>query len=191
MSTAPLRKAAGFTLVELVLVLSIMGILMSVAAPTFRQSPSLQVQGSARLLTAHLEMARTHALGQRMNTQVVFYESTRSYTAYTDHDRNGAIAQTEIERNAFQAFGRRELEGIVSFGRGNASEFPGDPASGPVTITANELDLDTQGLPVPWGTMGTVYLVHRDNPNAVSAVSISSSGSFKAWRWHPDEEEWR
>ena len=60
-----------------------------------------------------------------------------------------------------------------------------------MTLTDNELNLTVQGVPEPWGTMGTVYLVHRDDKDAVAAISIASSGSFKAWRWWPHEVEWR
>jgi prepilin-type N-terminal cleavage/methylation domain-containing protein len=193
---APARSARGergFTIVELLVVVSLAAILVSIVSPSFRTSPSVQVYSMARLMATHLEMARTQALAERMAVEIVFDESASpgTYTAYVDHDRDGVISQVQAEITAFGNFGERELEGIVQFGRGNASVVPGDPSTDAITLTGNVLDLDVQGLPDPWGTMGTVYLVHRDDPNAVSAVSIASSGSFKAWRWSAAEGGWQ
>ena len=186
-----LRDAHGFTVVELVVVMSILVIMVGVVAPRLQVSPSRRVEGMAHQIAAHLELARSNALGKRLMTQVVFDETARTYTAYVDHDRDGTIAQNSDEVLAFPEFGERELEMFVEFGRGNASTVPGDPSLDAVTLTSATLDLSVQGVPEPWGTMGTVYLVHRDDKDAVMAISIASSGSFKAWRWSPGGDEWR
>ena len=145
----------------------------------------------AHQMVAHLEMARSNALGKRLRTQVVFDEAARTYTAYVDHDRDGNITQIAAEAEAFPEVAERELEMFIDFGRGNASTVPGDPSLDAVTLTSSTLDLSVQGVPEPWGTMGTVYLVHRNDQDAVMAISIASSGSFKAWRWSPGGGEWR
>lgn len=181
----------GFTLVEMVVVVTLTMVIVGTVAPRLQPSPSLVVHRDARLLATRLELARTHALSQRAALEIVFDETLGTYTAYEDHDGNGTIARNDIEMWAFQDFGERELNVRIAYGRGNASMIPGDPSGDAVTLTGNTLGLNTQGIPDPWGTMGTVYLVHRDNADAVGAVSISASGSFKAWRWHKDEGEWR
>ncbi len=145
----------------------------------------------AHQIVAHLEMARSNALGKRVMTQIVFDEDARTYTAYVDDDRDGTLAQDTDEILAFPEFGARELEMFVNFGQGNASPVAGDPSLDAVTLTNTTLDMSVQGVPEPWGTMGTVYLVHRDDADAVMAISIASSGSFKAWRWIPGAEGWQ
>ncbi len=187
------RGAHGFTIVELVMVMAITIIMVGIVAPLLTVSPSRRVEGMAYQMAAHLELARTNALGKRLMTQVFFDETARTYTAYVDHDRDGNITQhpSTVEVLAFPEFGARELERFVDFGRGNASTVPGDPSLDAVTLTSATLDLSVQGVPEPWGTMGTVYLVHRDDKDAVMAISIASSGSFKAWRWSPGGGEWR
>ena len=185
------RGPHGFTIVELVMVMSITIIMVGIVAPLLQVSPSRRVEGMAYQMAAHLELARTNALGKRLMTQVVFDETARTYTAYVDDDRDGNIAQNSDEVLAFPEFGARELERFVDFGRGNAATVPGDPSLDAVTLTNATLDLSAQGVPEPWGTMGTVYLVHRDDQDAVMAISIASSGSFKAWRWSPGGGEWR
>ena len=185
------RGAQGFTVVELVIVMAILVIMVGVVAPRLQVSPSRRVEGMAHQMAAHLEMARSNALGKRLMTQIVFDETARTYTAYVDHNRDGNVTQIDAEVSAFPEFGSRELERFVDFGQGNASPVPGDPSLDAVTLTSAQLDLSVQGVPEPWGTMGTVYLVHRDDADAVMAISIASSGSFKAWRWSPGGQEWR
>ena len=191
---SPRRGAPGFTLIELVIVMVIMIIVVSIVSPRLQVSPTRQVQGMARQMVAHLELARSHALGQRQMTRIVFDEASRNYTAYVDDDRDDVIDGDYTEVTAFPEFGVRDLERLIDYGRGNASKIPGDPGDRPVTLTEDasgisELNLSVQGVPEPWGTMGTVYLVHRDDSDIVAAISMASSGSFKAWRWQGGE--WR
>ncbi len=182
------RGASGFTVIELVIVMSMMVILVGIVAPRIRVSPTRRVQGMAHQIAGHLELARTRALGQRQLVRVNFDETgVQNYTAYVDHDRNGNITEIDAEVEAFFEFGERELEMFVVFGRGNASTIPGDPSLDAITLANNDLDLSVQGVPAPWGTTGTIYLVHEDDPDAVAAISIASSGSFRAWRWFQGE----
>ncbi len=182
------RGASGFTVIELVIVMSMMVILVGIVAPRIRVSPTRRVQGMAHQIAGHLELARTRALGQRQLVRVNFDETgIQNYTAYVDHDRNDNITEIDAEVEAFFEFGERELEMFVDFGRGNASTIPGDPSLDAVTLASNTLDLSVQGVPAPWGTTGTIYLVHEDDPDAVGAISIASSGSFRAWRWFQGE----
>ncbi len=187
----PPRGVSGFTLMELVIVMALMVTLVGIVAPRLQASPSRRVEGMAHQMVAHLELARSRALGQRQLTRVVFDETARTYTAYVDDDRDGNIAESAAEVSAFFEFAERELETFVDFGRGNASQIPGDPSVLAVTLESNRLDLTVQGVPEPWGTTGTVYLVHRDDHNAVAAISIAASGSFKAWRWSAGDGGWR
>lgn len=177
------RGTDGFTVIELVIVMAILVIMVGIVAPKMQVSNLRRVEGMAHQLAAELEMARSNALGKRFMTQIVFDDKDRTYTAYVDDDRDGDIKQQKQEIDAWPEFGERELEMYVNFGQGNASPVPGDPSLDPVTLTDATLSLSVQGVPEPWGTMGTVYLVHRDDPDAVMAISVASSGSFKVWRW--------
>ena len=183
---------AGFTLIELVVAVTLMLIMTSILAPNFRMSPTRRVENMAYLIGAHLEMARTHSLGNRRLVRVDFDVVNATYTAYADHDDDDAITAVADEIQAFPGFGVRSLDDLVIFGRGSASSSaPGDSGSGAVTMANDRFSLDRQGVPTPWGLMGTIYLTHSRDNSAVSAISIASSGSFKVWRWWPDPGEWR
>ncbi len=187
----PPRRVHGFTIIELLMVMVILTVTLSIVAPRFQMSASRRVEVAAGEMVARLELARSHALGQRQITRIVFDETAGTYTAYVDHDRDGNITESANEVTAFPEFGDRSLRAPVEFGRGNALAIPGDPSPEAVTLMDNTLDLSAQGVPEPWGTMGTVYLVHRDDRDAVSAISFASSGSFTAWRWAAGSGEWQ
>jgi prepilin-type N-terminal cleavage/methylation domain-containing protein len=189
--TARLGKDAGFTLIELVLVVTIILVMTSIIGPTFRVTPTRQVENMAQLIVAHLELARTEALGNREMIRVDFDLVARTYTAYADDDGDGAVTGAAAEIAAFPEFGTRTLDDLVTFGRGTSTALPGDTGSGEVTFANDRFTLDNQGIPTPWGTMGTIYLTHARDASAVAAISVASSGSFKAWRWWPDAGEWR
>lgn len=184
-------RDGGFTIIELVLVVAIMLIMTSIIAPTFRVTPTREVENTAHALVAQLEMARTEALGERHMVRVDFDVVSRTYTAYADDDGDDVIGGTAGEIQEFAEFGVRTLPDLVTFGRGTASALPGDGGVGEVTLTGAQLTLDREAIPTPWGTMGTIYITHMRDADAVAAVAVASSGSFKAWRWWPTPGEWR
>ncbi len=185
-------EPSGFTLIELLMVVTVILVLTSIVAPSFRMSPERRVQNMAFQIVAELELARNQALGTRRLVSVQFDVGGAEYTAYVDHDEDDAIGATAAEVAAFPEFGSLDLQDLIVFGRGSADAFPDDPVAGAVTLPGNELLLDDQGIPTPWGTSGTIYLTHSQDPSAVSAVRVSSSGAFRAWRWWPGSPgEWR
>lgn len=183
--------SAGFTLIELILVLTLVSVMASIIAPVLRITPSREVQNAAALLATHLELARTESLSERQLVRVDFDVAGGTATGFIDHDDNDAITGIAAETLAFPAFGTRSLPDLLEFGRGNATALPGDPGVGAVTLTSNQLLLSDQGLPEPWGTMGTIYITHQRDADAVAAVFVASSGSFRAWRWDSDAGAWR
>ncbi len=185
------QRQMGFSLMELLAVVTMMLVLTSIVAAKFRISPSRQVENTAHMIVAHLELARSRAMGRRQLVRIDFDVTGGTYTAYVDHNGNGSITAITAEIEAFPAFGVRELNDLVVFGRGSASAVPSDPGTAAITLSGAQLSLDRQGIPTPRGTLGTIYLTHSRDASAVAAISVAPSGSFKAWRWAPDLGEWR
>lgn len=185
------QKALGFTVIELVLVLMLISIMASIIPSAFSIPPSRQVENNATAIATHLEMARTESLSNRRLVQIAFDVGAGTYTGYIDHDGDDAIGAVSAETAAFPELGQRSLSDLIVFGRGSAEAVPGDGTSDAVTLPGNALTLNDQGIPDPWGTMGTIYLVHSREPTAVAAISVSSAGSFKVWRWDEEASSWR
>jgi type II secretory pathway pseudopilin PulG len=172
---------------ELVIVIAIVGIMAAVALPRMRVSPGRRVATGATQLLRDLELARTRSLSTKATARVAFDVAGGAYQGFLDEDRNGVIDESAAEQAALRGFGRRELPPGVRFGRGTAGSVPGDTAPGVVTFAGDRVEFDARGITVPFGQRGTIYLVHRDHPDAVAAVTVSGSASFKVWVYRGGE----
>lgn len=61
----------GFTLVELVVVIAVMGIIMAMAAPRFVNGDIFETRGDAGLLSSTLRYAQKTAIAQRRNVYAI------------------------------------------------------------------------------------------------------------------------
>ena len=177
----PLR--AGFTLLELMVVMIIISVMASVAVPQMRMSESRRAQLAADDVAQKLEMARTKALSTRKRVRLIFDVDGDEVVGRIDHDEDGKFTGAAEEVREFREFGSGELPGDVVFGRGNAKPLVDDGSTEPVTIPDDHMDFNVRGVPTPFGTQGAIYLVHRSDPDAVAAIWVASSGAFRVWRW--------
>jgi prepilin-type N-terminal cleavage/methylation domain-containing protein len=183
------RAARGFTIVELITVLTIVGIALAVVVPRFKLSRSQTVAAEARQLVRDLEVARTRALATKRSAQVVFDVARNSYTGYLDEDGNGTESPGEVQ--ALHGRGKVDLSPEVRFGRGSASAAPDDVLSGAVTFPNALVTFGPNGLTAPFGARGTIYIVSNHDPSIVAAVSVTGGGSFKVWRYNKEAQVWQ
>ncbi len=73
------RFDRGFTLVELILVVLILGIAALVAVPMFASAADIQVRATANRIAADLDYARGLAITRQKNYAVVFDPATEFY----------------------------------------------------------------------------------------------------------------
>ena len=175
---------AGFSLVELVVALAVLGLVLSMAAPRLKASNHQHVDWAADRLVQDLELARTRALGTRRRARVIFHADSARYTGYLDHDRDGAYDLNTEEIVALRGSGEVFFEREVEFGRGSAAPFPGDStAVDPVTFAGDAVEFDGRGVTTPFGARGTIYLKHTRDPDAVAAITVTASASIESWLW--------
>lgn len=72
-------RRAGFTLVELLLLLTIMGIVASIAVPTMQSSGIETVESTARIIAADLRLAHSLAVQYNTDWTVRFDSSNNAY----------------------------------------------------------------------------------------------------------------
>jgi prepilin-type N-terminal cleavage/methylation domain-containing protein len=199
-----MRGRGGFTIIELIVVLIVFTVVVAIALPrAMRTTPRQQVHTAARQLTRDLEQARMQAIAAKRVVRVKFDVTQRFYAAFQDVSaaRNGTIQETEPEARAAGFVVRDKVGGIpgarlpsgVEFGFGAAAQGPLGYASGdPVVLPNDRVEFDARGMVRPVGgvrTGGLIVLVHQDDPEAVSAVTISGAGAFRTWDYR--DGAWR
>lgn len=177
----------GFTMIELIAVVAIIGVVMAIVAPRFRLSRATAVQLAGQQLAQDLDVSRTRALTTRLLARVAFQPGAKRYGGYLDHDGDGQFTQSATEWQALRAFGERTLPLGVKFGRGVAPALPDDPASGDITFADARVEFDSRGLVVPSNTGGVIYLTNEEDPTAVVAVAVAPSGNTRYWTWKPGD----
>jgi prepilin-type N-terminal cleavage/methylation domain-containing protein len=186
------RLRRGFTLIEMLIVVAMIGIMVGVVAPKFRLNEATETQLAAMQVAQDLDLARTRALGTRSAVRYVFRTAQDQYVGFLDDDRDGGISETDGERLALRGFGLRSLPARTEFGRGSADPIPDDTDPGDsdgVTFDGGRIEYSPRGIVEPMGTAGVIYIKHKRDPEAVSAVRVSPSGSVRIWKWR--EGEWQ
>jgi len=176
---------AGFTLIEVVTVITVIGVASLFVLPRLRVTPRTHTRNAAEQLVRDLELMRTRAMAAKSAVRVDFFPGAATYVGYLDDDQDGVIGATAAEIQALRAFGQRTLTSKVIFGMGSAPAIPGDTVAVPVTFASNRITFGNRGLPEPFGVRGVIYFTHQDDNTVASAVSVSGSGSFASWDYTP------
>lgn len=172
---------AGFTLVEVIIVIVVIGLATMIAVPRFRASPKTKARMSATRLAADLELARTQAMARRTAVLVTFNTADNSYTGYLDFDRDGTITQSTAERDSLHAFGTRTLAEGAQYGRASQADITDFTGAGNITFPSPQVTFDARGLTSPFGTRGVVYVQYPGDTAAVAAVTVSGAGGVRLW----------
>ena len=171
----------GFTLIEILVVVVMIGLMMRIVVPRFRISNSTKARQSADQLVRDLEIVRARALATKSISRVAFNVAGNAYTGYLDANRDGVLGQTAAETAALSVFRTRALDTGVKFGRASTPDLPGYAGAGATTFAGSRIDFDSRGLTTPLGTKGVIYIVSTADTTAVTAVSISGAGGIQAW----------
>jgi type II secretion system protein H len=171
----------GFTLVEALVVIMMIGVMSAIVVPRFRVSNATKVRQAARQMAVDLELARTRALSTASRVRVVFNTVAQSYSGYLDNNRDGVFAQNAAETNALGGLRTRVLTDGVRIARGAAPDVPGMAGAGAITLPGSQVEFATQGITNPFGTSGVIYLTSANDATAIAAVSVSAAAGVRVW----------
>lgn len=82
------RSRGGYTLVEILIVVTILGIAAAVVVPQMLAAGTLGVQAAARIIIADILYAQNDAIAQQRTRRVVFEPANERYSLV---DENGAV----------------------------------------------------------------------------------------------------
>jgi len=151
-------------LIELVLVISLVGILALVTVPRFEAYYGIRLAAAVKTLAADIHYAQSRAVAERVRYGVAFDPSSESYTVYRGEPGTPASDPLHPGRPL-----RRVLEGIdlvsVSFDGGSAVEF--DALGTPWTPGGGELS-----------TPGTVVLAGQGSTDTLRVDPLGGRVEF-------------
>ncbi len=181
MPSTSMKSRRGFSLIEMLVVVVMVGLMLRIVVPKFRISNATKARQAADQLVRDLETARSRALATRSMVRIVFNVGGSSYTGYLDSNRDGVFGQTAAETNALNVFRTRTLATGTRIGRTGAPDLPGYAGAGATTLPSTRIDFDSRGLTTPLGTKGVLYISSTTDTTAVTAISISGAGGIQAW----------
>ena len=173
-------RRRGTSLIELLIVITLIGILTGIAAPRLRPSSRAAVEQNARLLSQDLDLARTRAYASRARVRMVISDTL--WQVYLDQNRDSIFAESATEATAYGPLNSRVLDDRLNFSRGVAARLPADTISAP-TAGPMRIQFGTRGITEPFGASAFVYLTHDADSTSVYAVEVTPAANVRVWRW--------
>lgn len=165
-----LKDEAGFSFVELMVVIAMIGVLSAIAAPSFLRSlPEKRLKAAARNLYADMHRARLRAVREHKKIRAMFVKSVRPGYYYFDENENSKFDAGEFRQNLSDYSG-------VDYGKGKVlKRWDGET----FTSLATNISFMAKGT----ANQGTTYL-HNQNEDVCYAVTTTRYGTITIRRFN-------
>jgi prepilin-type N-terminal cleavage/methylation domain-containing protein len=180
-------RRRGFTIVELVLVMVIMGMMAAIALPRLRVSPQQEVEGEARRVLQSLELARSRAYASRAAVLVAI--SDDRVTFFLDDNRDSSFAMARTEVAAFGPGAEIVLPAGLRLRQGAPGPVPGDSTTARQASIVQLVRIAPRGSPDPFGSQFTLYVSSATDDRATAAITMTPAGNVRYWTY--DAGGWR
>lgn len=157
----PTGRSAGYTLLEILVVVVVLGIAAALLTPSMGQAGVLRVQGAVRTIIADITFAQSDALAYQRRRAVVFDLDGNSYRLY-EVNGDAPFPDSDILVDGSRAGGRAEV--ALNDSRFAGATITDVSFDGGATLTFDEIG-------------GTVQAPTSEIPSAGGYVEITGSGS--------------
>jgi len=179
-----MRKNSGFTMIEVIIVIALMGIITAIAVPNFLSwIPEKRLRSASDDLFSNLLYTKMQAIKNNVDWAVVFNFSGNSYTVQSDYGGSNTVEKT-VNLTSYSSG--------VRYGAGSAGgSVPGDPGGGSIPADAisytgpsNVAVFTSRGMA---DTLGYVYLTNDSNSSVavgtpvLAGVVVQRVWSGTAW----------
>ncbi len=172
-----MRKKSGFTIIELIIVIVVLGILTAVGVPNFLSwLPKYRLRSAARDLYSNLQLAKLSAIKNNADWAIVFNTASDQYQMCSGQGPDNSWGGTDnivVKTVVLNTYGSG-----VGYGHGNATPI-GSPFGDEITFVNNVAVMNVRGT----GNAGYVYL---DNSSAATSYGIGkrTNGLIVLRRWN-------
>ncbi|GBD97644.1 MAG TPA: prepilin-type N-terminal cleavage/methylation domain-containing protein [Nitrospirae bacterium] len=194
MNIAIIREKKGITLVELVVVMSIIAILAAIGVPEYgRFAAKSSVRRAASDLLQNMRLARTMAIKENRTYLITFNESSSSENIYRigfDGNGNGSLLDTADgygnTTTAKVINIQNEYGNDVVLDTGNFAIVPPNNPDGNAISNAINFNFLPDGSANP---SGTAYLQHIGRGYAFCVELVNAAGLIDLFMWEGDEDD--
>lgn len=214
----PNRGSLGFTLLELMIVLAIMGVIMGLAVPAlWRYAVAQDARDNAQVVASALRAARERSMREGVQYFVLFSAPASAPGAVARVIRDADLDFTEsagdTARDVF--FQPKTSPNVTPYGAGtgnpfpaapkapfdtqpgnlgtvgNGASFPVDPITGALGVGFTERGVPVNlGTPTVWGSGSGAFYV-TDNTDSVFAAEIGPLGEIRLRALSGATNSWR
>jgi prepilin-type N-terminal cleavage/methylation domain-containing protein len=177
----PLESREGFTLIETMMVLAVLGIIMAMAAPNFSKwKEKHEINGQAQKVYFDLMLARTTAVKNNNIVRVAFNTTSHTYTIHNDTDGDGTQDTGEAVKSV-------ALENDINFAYNTGiNDEDGNAVSAAVSFGGSTtVTFDSRGQS---SASGSVFLLHTSdigstNDRARYISVLQATGAVDYWTY--------
>lgn len=189
-----MRKRSGYTLIELLIIVAIVGLVLGVAYPNFQKMQRrIALRSAAGELRSIFHLVRMRAISRGANTGVKFVllGGVWHFATYEDGDRDG-VRNDDIKKGIDRMIAPPRIvfsqSNIVTIGVIDVpvKDPDGDLVKSPVTFNQSTL---CSFSPVGQATPGTIYIT--DNDGDLWCVRVyGASAKIRTLRYDRATKRW-